>query len=102
MGGENIVNFFKDFGDGLVHRLVNCDFEIGPEIGKKFLIIRLASADVIQFFFKGGCVVVADVFAEKVGQESRDKPPFIFGDQAVLVFAHVVAVLDRRDDRRIG
>ncbi len=41
-------------------------------------------------------------FAEIVAEERRHQPPLVFGDQAVLVLADIVTILNRCQDRGIG
>ena len=99
---KDFVNLFKDFRDRIVHGFINGDFEVTPEVGQHFLVIGLTCGHVVQFFLKTRSVIIADIFAEIIGQERRNKAAFVLRDQAIFVFADVFAILNGRDDGRVG
>ena len=99
---KDIVNLFKNFSDGLIHRLVNRDLEVLPETAQNRAVFAITGRNVIQFIFQISRELIADVLAEETAQENSHQTPLILRNQTVLLFAHIVAILDCGDDRGIG
>ena len=95
---KDIVNFFKNFSDGLIHRLINRDLEILPEAAQDFTVFTIPCGDVIQFIFQIGREFIADVFAEETAEEYSDQTPLILWNQTIFFFAYIIAILDRGHD----
>ena len=95
---KDIINFFKNFGDGLIHRLINRDLEILPEAAQDFTVFTIPCGDVIQFIFQIGREFIADVFAEETAEEYSDQTPLILWNQTIFFFAYIIAILDRGHD----
>ena len=102
MGGQCLVDLFQHLGDGQVHRLRDGHGEVAPEPVEHAFIIALPGGDIVKLFLEIGGELIAHIFAKEIGQKDRDQPAFILGEKAVLLFAHIAAVLDGRDDGRIG
>ena len=99
---ENIINFFKNFRDRLVHRLINGDFEILPKSSQNGAILPLPSGDIIELIFQIGSKFIAHVLAEKTAQKDGDQTAFIFRNQAIFFFTYIVAILDCCHNGSIG
>ena len=98
---QNFVYLLKDFSDPQFSGFRYRSREIVPEIAQHLLIVGLACADFIKLVFQIGGKVIADVFAEIIGQECSDQAALILRDQAVFVFFNIAAILNGGHDRRI-
>ena len=98
---KDVVDFLQHIRNRVVHRLIDRRFEVAPECIEQLFVVCLACADVIELFFKRRGVVIAYVFAEVICQKRSDQAAFVLGEKAVLVFAHVFAVLNGCHDRRV-
>ena len=98
---ENFIDFLQHLGDPQIRCLGDRSREIAPKPCQHIFIVGFARTDRIQLIFEICGKVIPYVFPEIIGQESRHQPAFVFGDQAVFIFANVFAVLDRCDDRCI-
>ena len=95
---KDIINFFKNFGDGLIHRLVDRDLEILPKTAQYRAVLAITCGDIIQLIFQIGREFIAHILAEETAEEHGDQTPLIFRNQPIFLFAHIVAILDRGDD----
>ena len=99
---QRVVELVEHLGNPQLRRLANRRREIAPEAGQEIFVITSARADVIQLPFEVRGEFIANIGAEEIQQEDGDNPAFILWNQAVLVFADIFAILNRRHDRRIG
>ena len=102
MRRQKVVDLGQNLGNPQVRRLCNRRRKIAPEPRQNLFVIPLPGRDIIQLRLKVGGKVILDIAPEKVGQKRRDQPALILGDQPVLVFADIFAVLDRGQNRGIG
>ena len=83
---------------GLVHRLG----ELVPEGVHHLPPVQLAGGDVVQLLLQRGGEAGIDVVLEEADQEGGDQPAAILRDEAPLLQPDIVAVLQHRQDGRIG
>ncbi len=102
MGREEVVDLLQHLADPQIGGLGDGGGEVAPEARKHVLVVAVARRDLVELVLEIGGEVVFDIAAEEVGEECRDEPALVLRDQAVLVLPHIVAVLDRGDDRGIG
>ena len=76
---KDIVNFFKNFSDGLIHRLVNRDLESPSRNGSERAVFAITGRNVIQLIFQIGRELIADVLAEKLLRKTVTKRPLSSG-----------------------
>ena len=76
--------------------------ERGPEIAEHLLPCDPATGNIVELFFKLGGEAVFDIALEKAGKERRHQAAAVFGNKPPGVDAHIIAVLQHRNDRRIG
>src|SRR6185503_1990790 len=90
--------------DAVAHLLdlVDRADELIPEFGEHRAPIDLAVRDLVEFLLEVGGEVVFDVAREEAFQEGDDDAAFVLGDQALLVDAHIAAVLQHLQDRGVG
>src|SRR3974377_1815304 len=67
--------------------------EIDPEIVQHFLPVDLAVGDAVELFFQGGGKIVFDVVLEEALQETDYNAALVFRHKALLVDAHITAIL---------
>ena len=63
---------------------------------------QFAGGDLVELFFQVGGEIVFDIFAEEVFEERDDETAAVIRDEAVLVHAHVIALAQLLEDRRVG
>ena len=94
--------FGGDLGAADAFLLGNLLVESLPEAVEHRNPLALAGGDIVKLVFEPGGEVVVDVLGEVLGQELVDDLAGIGRLEALLVENHVLAILQRRDDRRIG
>ena len=99
---QHLVDLFEHLGDAQIGGFGNRGREIAPELAQHFFIVGFAGADLIKLIFQIGCKIIADIFAEIIGEESCHQPPLVLRDQAVLVLFDITAILNGGHDRGIG
>src|SRR5207253_2690373 len=68
--------------------------EIPPEIPQQIAPGDLAVGDPIELLLERRGEIVFDVAGEKGLEERDDDPPFVLGNEALAVDAHITAVLE--------
>ena len=102
IGREELVELRGDGGGLLLHHLAGARLEVAPEGFQHRLPLRAAAGHVVQLFLQLSGIVEADVLFEEALEERGDESATLFSEEAVLLDAHVIAVLQRLDDRGIG
>ncbi len=62
----------------------------------------LAIGDLVELLFEIGGEVIFDIALEEAFEKRGDKPALVLGQKRGLLFAHIAAVLQRREDLRVG
>ena len=99
---QHLVDLVQHIGDAQFRRFGQGCRKIAPKGIKHRLVGARAGADLIQLVFQIGGEIIFDVSAKVIDQECSDQPPLVFGDQAVLVLAHIAARHDRVENAGIG
>ncbi len=102
MGREDLVDLLQHFGDPQLGCFRDRRREILPEAAENVDVIGVTCRHVIQLALQIRGELIAHIAAEIVREESSDQAALILGEQAVLFFADVFAVLNGRHDRGIG
>ena len=102
MWPEQLVERFEHLADSQVLDLLHRSGEVAPEVAQHVLPLELVVGDEIELLLEVGGEVVFDVAFEEALEEGDDQPPFVLGDQALFLDAHIVAILQDRQCRGIG
>jgi len=73
-----------------------------PEFAQQLAPVHLAARDIVELFLEMGSEIVFDVAREIAFEEGRDDAAAVFGNEALAVDAHVIALLQHVDDAGIG
>ena len=99
---QDLVQRLQHLADAQVLDLADGGREVAPEVAQHVLPLELAVGDEVELLLQVGREVVLDVALEEALQERRDEPALVLGDQALLVDADVVAVLQHGERGGIG
>ena len=76
--------------------------EVIPERAQHVLVGQLVVGNLVELLLEARGEIVLDVLLEEVLQERGEHPPFVLGDEALLVEPHIAAVAEHLQDRGIG
>ena len=76
--------------------------EVAVELVKHVLPVALAVGHVVEVLFHAGGKAVVHQVGEALGQTLGDDVAHLFGIETTVVQSHITAILNGRDDRRIG
>src|SRR5262249_52400566 len=99
---QHVVEDIDDLADLQVLDLADRAREVAPEIAQQVAPFHLVVGDAVELVLQPGGEVVLDVAREEVLQERDDDAAAVLGNEAALVDAHVFAVLEHLQDRRVG
>ena len=101
-GPKDLVQRFQHFADAQILDLVDRAGELAPEIAQHVLPGELAVGDEVELLLQVGGEIVFDVALEEAFEEGDDEPALVLGDEALLVDADVVALLQHGQRRGVG
>ena len=99
---EQLVQRVQHLADAQVLDLPDAGREVAPEVAQHVLPLELAVGDEVELLLQVGREIVLDVALEEGLQEGRDEAALVLGDQALLVDADVVALLQHGERGGIG
>ncbi len=102
MLAERLVERVDDVADLEILGAPDRYREIAPEILQHFLPGDASAGNVVELVLEIGGEIIFDIALEELRQKRGDEAAAIFGNEALLVDPHVVAVLQHLDDRGIG
>ena len=98
---QDLVEGFQHLADAQILDVVDRAGELAPEIAQHVLPGELAVGDEVELLLEVGGEVVLDVALEEAFEEGDDEPPLVLGDQALLVDAHILALLQHGQRRGV-
>ena len=102
MGAEEGIQGIQHVPHPEPPRSFHGDAEGAPEVAQHRLPFDAPARDVVELVLEVGGKAILHVTLEKAGQERGDQAPAVLGDEAALVEAHVIAVLQHRKDAGVG
>ena len=76
--------------------------EVLPEIAQHLFPVDLIVGDEIELFFETGGEIEFDIAREEAFEKGDDEPPLVFRHKTFLVEAHIIAIAQHGERRRVG
>ena len=100
--GEHLVERVDHLGEAHVLDLIDGADEVLPEVAQHLAPIDLGIGDLVELLFQIGGEIIFHVAHEERFEEGDHHAALVFGDEALLVEAHVAAVAQHLQHGGIG
>ena len=99
---QELVQRRRDVGRLLLHHLGGLGLEVAPKGFQHRLPLGPAAGNFVQLVLQPSGEVIGHIAFEEALQERRHQPPAFFGEEAVLLHPHIIAVLQHLERGGIG
>ena len=101
-GAEHLVERIDHLRDAQFLDVADGGGELAPEVAQQLAPGDLVVGDAVELLLEIGGEIVFDVAGEEAFEERREHAALVLGNEALLVDAHIAAVLEHLQDRGVG
>ncbi len=101
-GAEHLVERIDHLRDAQVLDVADGVGELTPEVAQQLAPGDFVVGDTVELLFEIGGEAVFDIAGEEAFEERRQHAALVLGNEALLVDAHIAAILEHLQDRGVG